>query len=171
MEIGPGQSYGEPELFQELPWPGTLFAVRDTELVRVPKDLFEILLTSNPSSAIRMAKLLATKLSTCGHTPMSVTPQIGMIKTIAVIPSSESALGAAESICKRLCGVISRTDACAILTKSAIITELGKHSFTAFGKLKLLEWLNRQEDMNRIVIYFPDSPSSPWTHRCVRQVQ
>ncbi len=169
-EIGPGSSYGEHVLFQEGYWNGTLFAVRDSELVRVPKDLFDIVIRISPSAGVRMAKIIADRLSSCDHTSFISTPKIATIKTLAIIPNSTSAYGTAESFCKRLYHTINNSEPCAVLTKSAAITALGKHIFTAFGKLKLLEWLNMQEDKNKIVIYFADTPNSPWTHRCIRQV-
>lgn len=166
-EIGPGESYGESELFQDLNWPGTLFAVRDSELVRVPKDLFDLLVKSNPEASLRMAKVIANRTNI--RDPMRA-PRIATVKTLAILPNCASASNAAELLCKRLHSAISRGEPCTILTKSTAISALGKHAFTAYGKLKLMEWLNRQEDMYRVVIYFADTPASPWTQRCLRQV-
>lgn len=167
-EIGPGESYGESELFQDQNWPGTLFAVRDSELVRVPKDLFDLLVKSNPEASLRMAKVIASRTMLADS--MSV-PRIATVKTLAILPNNSYASDAAELLCKRLHSAISRGEPCTILTKSSAISALGKHAFTAYGKLKLMEWLNRQEDMYRVVIYFADTPASPWTQRCLRQVQ
>lgn len=167
-EIGPGESYGESELFQDFNWPGTLFAVRDSELVRVPKDLFDLLVKSNPEASLRMAKVIANRTNVSAD-PMRA-PRIATVKTLAILPNCAAASNAAELLCKRLHSAISRGEPCTILTKSTAISALGKHAFTAYGKLKLMEWLNRQEDMYRVVIYFADTPASPWTQRCLRQV-
>ena len=171
-EIGPGETFGEAELFQDLPWPGTLHAVRYSELVRVPKDLFELLLRSRPEAGLRLAKVIASRLrSGCaaGTGPMG-GPRIATIRTLAILPASRRMASAAEELCRRLGAVIGRTDPCIVLTKADAVSEMGRHIFTAFGKIKLIEWLNLQEDMHRVVIYLADTPQSPWTYRCTRQV-
>jgi lysophospholipid hydrolase len=163
-EIGPGESFGEAELFQEQPWPANLIAIRDAEYVRVPKDVFDLLLRSNPGASLQIARLISSRLLSAS------TGRIAGIKTLTIVPSGFGSMPAAEALCRRLYGSISAKEACTILTKSAAISALGKHTFTAYGKLKLLEWLNKQEDLNNLVIYLVDTPSSPWTLRCLRQV-
>lgn len=169
VEVGPGESYGESELFQDQNWTSNLYAVRDSELVRVPKDLFDVLTKLNPVASLKMAKILAAKLKNSSQV-LDGARKASTIKTIAIIPNSKSSVSLAELLTKKLHIVIRQTDTCIVLTKSYVAAELGKHSFTAFGQLKLIEWLNRQEDSNRIVIYMADSPDSPWTRRCLRQV-
>lgn len=172
-EIGPGETFGEAELFQDLPWPGTLFAVRYAELVRVPKDLFELLLRGRPEAGLRLAKVIASRMrrgcSPTANSPLG-SPRIATIRTLAILPASNRMASAAEELCRRLGAVINQTDACIVLTKAAAVAEMGRHIFTAFGKIKLIEWLNLQEDMHRVVIYLADTPQSPWTYRCMRQV-
>lgn len=173
-EIGPGDTYGEAELFQEFNWPVSMEAIRDAELLRFPKDLFQLLLKASPKASLRLAKLLATRhqqqrpeIKLIPHRPSKTNH----IKTLAIIPSNVAkSCQAAETFCRRLYATLCRSASCTVLTKSAVITTLGKHTFTAYGKLKLLEWLNKQEDNHRVVIYFADAPGSPWTQRCLRQV-
>ena len=42
-------------------------------------------------------------------------------------------------------------------------------AFNAVGALKLLAYLEEQEELNRIVLYLADTVNSPWMQRCVRQ--
>lgn len=179
IEVGGGGSFGEVEIMNQSAWPGTVFAVRDSELVRVPRDLFTLLLKARPSVPSTLAKALAVRAPFCATPngsnaePMSLfdrTPRQD-IKTLAVLPLGTRHLALAEDFCSRLYHRIAATESVAILAKASVLDALGRHAFTAYGKLRLLEWLNGLEDAHRVVIYFAgDSPNSPWTKQCIRQV-
>jgi lysophospholipid hydrolase len=42
-------------------------------------------------------------------------------------------------------------------------------AFNAVGALKLVAWLEDQEETHRVLLYVADAPNSPWMQRCVRQ--
>jgi CRP-like cAMP-binding protein len=175
VEVGGGGNFGEAEIMNESEWPGTICAIRDSELARIPRDLFAMLLKARPSVSSTLAKTLA--LHPRHRQPnterMSLFDRTNRqdIKTLAILPLSAQHMALAEDFCTRLYRQIAATDSVAILTKASVLDALGRQAFTACGKLRLMEWLNGLEDRNRIVIYFAaDSPNSPWTKQCIRQV-
>lgn len=176
IEVGGGGSFGEVEIMNESGWTGTIFAIRDSELVRVPRDLFTNLQKARPTVSSKLAKTLAI------HHPLQHQPSAEPIspferasrqdiKTLAILPVSVKCMPLAEDFCTRLYQQIATTDSVTILTKASVLDALGRQAFTACGKLRLLEYLNGLEDRHRIVVYFAaDSPNSPWTKQCIRQV-
>ena len=42
-------------------------------------------------------------------------------------------------------------------------------AFNTVGALKLLAWLEEQEELHQVVLYLADTVNSPWMQRCVRQ--
>ncbi|KAJ3207664.1 phosphatidylcholine and lysophosphatidylcholine phospholipase [Entophlyctis luteolus] len=58
----------------------------------------------------------------------------------------------------------------ALLNSAAVMGKLGRHVFSALGRLKLMAWLAEQEDVHRLVLYVADGGiGSQWTLQCIRQ--
>ncbi|KAJ2751620.1 phosphatidylcholine and lysophosphatidylcholine phospholipase, partial [Coemansia nantahalensis] len=60
-EYGQGQSVGEPNLLLSEPCGFSLHAIRDTELVRIPRALFTALMRSAPSLTFHLSQTLAVR--------------------------------------------------------------------------------------------------------------
>lgn len=63
-ELGQGGSFGEVEVLTALNRISTMVAVRDSELARIPRTLFELLALEYPSIMIRVSRLVAKKILT-----------------------------------------------------------------------------------------------------------
>lgn len=61
-EFGQGDSVGELECLTSSPRPWTLHAIRDTELVRMPAQLFNAIAMRHPSITVHMTQLLASRI-------------------------------------------------------------------------------------------------------------
>lgn len=61
-ELAQGESFGEVEVLTAMNRIGTIVAVRDSELARIPRTLFEILALEHPSIMIRVSRLVARKI-------------------------------------------------------------------------------------------------------------
>lgn len=61
-ELAQGESFGEVEVLTAINRTGTIVAVRDSELARIPRTLFEILALEHPSIMIRVSRLVARKI-------------------------------------------------------------------------------------------------------------
>lgn len=61
-ELAQGESFGEVEVLTAVNRVGTIVAVRDSELARIPRTLFELLALEHPSIMIRVSRLVAKKV-------------------------------------------------------------------------------------------------------------
>lgn len=57
-EFGNGQSVGELEVLTDIPRASTLHAVRETELARFPKQLFQSLAMEHPGYALFLISMV-----------------------------------------------------------------------------------------------------------------
>lgn len=61
-EYGQGESVGELDCLTSSPRPSTLHAIRDTELVRMPAQLFNAIAIRHPSITVQMTRILASRV-------------------------------------------------------------------------------------------------------------
>ncbi|KAK9455748.1 hypothetical protein V1511DRAFT_458656 [Dipodascopsis uninucleata] len=177
-EYGQGDSVGELEVLTSTKRPNTLHAVRDTELIRFPRTLFESLSMRHPEIMIQISRVVASRMNALlnigtklddNTTPSSSIPKSGDYRTIAVIPVT-GGLPVKEFGARLAKAFASIEDSNMILDQSAILNHLGRHAFNKFGKLKLSGYLTDLEERYRRVLYITDtSISSPWTQTCISQ--
>ncbi|KAF9428692.1 phosphatidylcholine and lysophosphatidylcholine phospholipase [Podila epigama] len=177
-EFSQGESVGELEVLMGTPFPSTLHAIRDTEVARMPKTLFNTLALRHPEITIRISRLIAQRASDALRSgPLSkavgVTPDSAInnanLRTIGIMPVS-SDVSIAEFADRLKAALIGIGSTATLLNHSIVMNLLGKHAFTKIGKLKLDSWLNEQEENSQIVLYLADGGlTSPWTQTCIRQ--
>ncbi|CAI4047680.1 hypothetical protein SKDZ_13G0770 [Saccharomyces kudriavzevii ZP591] len=68
-ELAQGESFGEVEVLTAMNRYSTIVAVRDSELARIPRTLFELLALEHPSIMIRVSRLVAKKIVGDGTVP------------------------------------------------------------------------------------------------------
>jgi lysophospholipid hydrolase len=177
-EYGQNDSIGERQVLAQLLRPGTLYAIRDTELTVMSKILFEALASLNPLITLQISKIIAHRSHKEQHSP---SPQyktgiqngvschynlrsVAIMPTHGYVPVSEFAQRLARAA--SLLG-----DDVIVVDTETVMNALGKHAFTRLGRLKLNSWLSEQEESCRLVLYVADGGvNNPWTVRCVRQV-
>ena len=86
-EYGQGESVGELEVMTESVRPATLHAIRDTELARFPKTLFNSLAQEHPGITIKISKIIASRMRALVENPVFVQ---GKEKTTAAINANVS---------------------------------------------------------------------------------
>lgn len=167
-EYGAGQSIGEMEMILGNSWPGTIHAIRDTEVACIPRILFDALASIHPEISLNVSRILARKSQMLSDTFMK--PKQSTLRNIAIIPADQSMHSLAEEFSQRLRDELSSMGAVLLLDSAMVIEVLGKHAFSAIGKLKLSEWLNQIEGEYKIVLYLADAVwPSRWTRRSIRQ--
>ncbi|KAF8980826.1 phosphatidylcholine and lysophosphatidylcholine phospholipase [Haplosporangium bisporale] len=177
-EFSQGESVGELEVLMGTPFPSTLHAIRDTEVARMPKTLFNALALRHPEITIRISRLIAQRASDAMNSgplakSVGVTPDSAInnsnLRTIGIMPVSSN-VSIAEFADRLKAALIGIGSTAILLNHSVVMNLLGKHAFTKMGKLKLDNWLNEQEEMSQIVLYLADGGlTSPWTQTCIRQ--
>lgn len=183
-EYGQGDSCGELEVLTESVRPGTLHAIRDTELAKFPKTLFNSLAQEHPGITIKVSKIIASRMRALIEGPMADPSHDSKmsvsrnkvnsnhnLRTVAIVPCSAGVpvvdfghrLQAALHQIGTFNGVTS-------LNQASILNHLGRHAFSKMGKLKLSQYLADLEEKYGIVLYIADtSVKSPWTQTCISQ--
>lgn len=182
-EYGQGESVGELEVLTESVRPATLHAIRDTELARFPKTLFNSLGMEHPGITMKISKIIAQRMRSLIEDPLThmkegkaaaharnVTTSLNL-RTVAILPVTAgvpvvefgSRLLSALSQIGVVNGVVS-------LNQSVIMNHLGRHAFSRMGKLKLSQYLADLEERYGMLLYVADTNvNSPWTQTCISQ--
>jgi lysophospholipid hydrolase len=183
-EYGQGDSVGELEVLTESARPGSLHAIRDTELAKFPKTLFNSLALEHPGITIKISKIIASRMRALVDDPLheqskerstkatrtNVSSTVNL-RTVTILPVTAGipVVDFASRLVNALTqigmprGVVS-------LNQAAILNHLGRHAFSRMGKLKLSQYLADLEEKYGMVIYVADTPvKSPWTQTCISQ--
>lgn len=181
-EYGQGDSVGELEVLTESTRTCSLHAIRDTELARFPKTLFNSLAFEHPGITIKISKIIASRMRALVDNPLNDSVKGSSLavrnansttnlRTVAILPVT-AGIPVIE-FSRRLLIALSQlgtSRAATSLNQSAILDHLGRHAFSRMGKLKLSQYLADLEEKYGLVLYVADTPvRSPWTHTCISQ--
>ena len=183
-EYGQGESVGELEVMTESARPATLHAIRDTELAKFPKSLFNSLALEHPGITIKISKIIAQRMRaliedplfeqgkdrTTSATSKNVTSTLNL-RTVAVLPVTTGVpvveFGSRLMNALTQIGVVNGVTS---LNQAAILNHLGRHAFSRMGKLKLSQYLADLEERYGMLLYVADTNvNSPWTQTCISQ--
>ncbi|KAI9738739.1 MAG: phosphatidylcholine and lysophosphatidylcholine phospholipase [Cirrosporium novae-zelandiae] len=185
-EFGQGESVGELEVLTESTRPATLHAIRESELTKFPKTLFNSLALENPGITIQISKIIARRMRSLIEDPVRETLRESdgslsttvknasstlNLRTIAILPITAGVpvvefggrlLNALTQI-----GVVNGVTS---LNQAVILSHMGRHAFSKMGKLKLSQYLTDLEEKYGMVLYIADTNvNAPWTQTCIAQ--
>ena len=186
-EFGQGESVGELEVLTESSRPATLHAIRDTEVARFPKTLFNTLALEHPGITMQISKIIASRMRAIIETPISLSLGIGStplknlnakinLRTVCILPVTAGV--PVTEFSQRLSGALQQIFGSQdgegagvhILNQATVLNHLGRHAFSRIGKLKLAGYLADLEEKYRMVLYVADtSVNAPWTQTCISQ--
>lgn len=173
-EFGQGESVGELEVMTESTRPATLHAIRDTELAKFPKTLFNSLAREHPGITIKISKIIASRMralveepvftkskkESSGATNNKVSSTINL-RTVAILPVTAGV--PVVEFGSRLLNALNQIgvpNGVTTLNQAAILNHLGRHAFTRMGKLKLSQYLADLEEKYGLVLYVAGKPQS-----------
>lgn len=183
-EYGQGESVGELEVMTESVRPATLHAIRDTELAKFPKSLFNSLALEHPGITIKISKIIAQRMRALVEDPLleqgnDKTAHASIkngtstlnLRTTAILPVT---LGVpVVEFGSRLLTALTQigvSNGVTSLNQAAILGHLGRHAFSRMGKLKLSQYLADLEERYGMLLYIADTNvNSPWTQTCITQ--
>jgi lysophospholipid hydrolase len=183
-EYGQGDSVGELEVLTESARPGSLHAIRDTELAKFPKTLFNSLALEHPGITIKISKIIASRMRALVDDPLheqskerstkatrtNVSSTVNL-RTITILPVTAGI--PVVDFASRLTNALTQIgmpQGVVSLNQAAILNHLGRHAFNRMGKLKLSQYLADLEEKYGLVLYVADTPvKSPWTQTCISQ--
>jgi lysophospholipid hydrolase len=182
-EYGQGESVGELEVMTESTRPATLHAIRDTELAKFPRTLFNSLAQEHPGITIKISKIIASRMRSLIEDPVfdqgkeKVTAATSNkvsstlnLRTVAILPVTAGV--PVVEFASRLMNALTQigaTNGVTSLNQAAILNHLGRHAFSRMGKLKLSQYLADLEEKYGLVLYVagkldaqPLRTLSPW---------
>ncbi|ORY84493.1 hypothetical protein BCR37DRAFT_345743 [Protomyces lactucae-debilis] len=175
-EYGGGESVGELEVLTDIKRPSSLLAVRDTELARFPKQLFQSLALEHPGITMQISKLIAKRMGDLLKNGEQSRPSTGSvenienIRTICILPISQGVpvIDFAENLSQSLQHLGSKV---ALLNQAEILAHLGRYAFSRMGKLRLAGHLADLEEKYSKLLYIADGQqvNSPWISTCIGQ--
>ena len=183
-EYGQGESVGELEVMTESPRPATLHAIRDTEIAKFPKSLFNSLAMEHPGITIKISKIIAHRMRSLIEDPFfeqgmekgkptanKTTSSTLNLRTVAILPVTAGVpvveFGSRLHAALTQIGVVNGVTS---LNQAAIFNHLGRHAFSKMGKLKLSQYLADLEERYGMLLYIADTNvNSPWTQTCISQ--
>jgi NTE family protein len=148
-QVMAGETVGETGLITGNPRGATVRALRDSELLRLPRGAFEELAHSEPEMLRQVARLALSRAGAHRNQRASIGP-----RTIAVLPQTEGVDARA------LAGELAR--ALGTFGTAAVVD-------AAQGSGRDTGWFNALEAGNRYVIYAAGSFDDDWRHLCLRQ--
>ncbi|KAL8786232.1 MAG: hypothetical protein Q9213_002921 [Squamulea squamosa] len=183
-EYGQGESVGELEVMTESRRPATLHAIRDTEVAKFPKSLFNSLALEHPGITIKISKIIAQRMRALIEDPFFEQNKEGVnaastknvtstmnLRTTAILPVTAGVpvveFGSRLLTALTQIGVVNGVTS---LNQAAILNHLGRHAFSRMGKLKLSQYLADLEERYGMLLYIADTNvNSPWTQTCISQ--
>ena len=164
-----GETIGEVALLTGQAQPHTVFAARDSELVRLSNHSFELMLQRNTRAIHNVSKILGGRLA---PGPLQRDSSRMPIRCISLVPASRDVALAefADALEARLrCYGSTRQ-----LNSPMVGRQLGSGSIAQADEneaagLRLTQWLSDQEEAWRYLLYRADADWSTWSARCVSQ--
>lgn len=163
-----GELLGEMGVISGEPRSMTVYAVRDSDLVRVPKAAVEGLMSRHPQLLMGILNTLIGRLRGAPAQGRNATSCFAL----AVVPVGSDSLTAGFS--RRLADAFGTMGPTLHLDRDTVNERTGDASASdappgSASSEKLVDWLNQQEDTHRFLVYAADPACAEWTRRCVRQ--
>lgn len=168
-EVGSGETVGELSLFTDTPQSATVYAVRNSQLVRVSREDFFRLIEIHPSSMMKLSRIIVDRLKLPDAAGRA---QRSPLITIALVPTRPSA--SVTELARGLADALSVYGSATLLESAGVDASLGRPgiaqaSDTEPAYLRLTQWLNNREETFRYVVYQADPTWTQWTERCASQ--
>jgi predicted acylesterase/phospholipase RssA/CRP-like cAMP-binding protein len=168
-EVGRGGILGELALLTGEARAASVLAVRDSDLLRLSKSAFDILLDSHPRAMMQIARAAASRLRRTGH---HSAPRSRAIRTFALMPARGDVPLAQFSRCLR--DALGQHDSTVLLSSADVDRMLAKPGIAQSGDDTVIHeaivaWMSHQERESGHLLLQADPEWTPWTRRCLRQ--
>lgn len=167
-EVGRGAAIGEIALLTGETRAATVVAVRDCDLVRLPREAFDALVDSHPRAMMHVARAAALRLR---GSPLRPSRGVAAA-TFALVPATPGA--SVDALARRLRAALGGERAVACIGCAEAESGLGRPGIAQAddgdaAHDALVAWLSAQEREYRHVLLVADGGWTPWTRRCLRQ--
>lgn len=163
-----GETIGEVALLTKRNQTHTVYAARDSELVKLSPHIFELMLQRSAKAMYKVSRILVNRLV---HRRTDEESMRMPIRCISLVPVDGKAplRELAEDLARRL----GEHGATRLLTGDSVAAELGMPGAAHATEseplyLRMTEWLHEQESANRYLVFKSDEAWNTWTERCAR---
>jgi len=163
-EIGPGEPVGEMAILTGEDRLATVYAIRDSELVKLTKEDFERLTDKHPKVIFQIARTIVMRLR---RQTLYQHSTLHNLTTLCLIPAGPEV--PLHDFATKLTNAISAFGATLHLNGERLDHYLGPGAARAPHSSKVAAWLSEQEISHRFVVYESDPGPTAWTNRCLRQ--
>ncbi|CAG1006060.1 putative NTE family protein [Burkholderiales bacterium] len=168
-EVGRGSAVGELALLTGEARAATVVAVRDSDLVRLPKAAFDTLLDRHPRAMMQIARAAAVRLRRSSQQPSRAG---AAPVTLALIPAGPGV--PLRAFADRLTAALRRGGDVLRVGSADVDRHMARPGIAqsadgddAHGSI--VAWLSAQEREHRHVVLEADAEWTAWTRRCLRQ--
>jgi len=165
-EIPPGTIVGEISLLTGRPRTATVFAYRDSVLLRISKDKYDEFEKQNPLPGLAIAKTAIERLTT----PKKVIVPGQNTRTVCVAPAGDSDH---KIFIKKFNEVLKTTKSTYVINQEICNEVFGENiaqiELNTLDDHRLGRWLESLEEEYDLLIFETDRQMTPWTQRCLRQ--
>eukprot|EP00055_Hartaetosiga_balthica_P006041 m.18564 g.18564 ORF g.18564 m.18564 type:complete len:1175 (-) comp4979_c0_seq1:82-3606(-) len=168
-EYGRFDVAGEVEVLTETPRATSVHAVRDSELVKLPAGMLEVIKLKYIHVSTHLMKLVSKRLLSIVQGRSENQDGLCGFSTVALLPVSPNVpvTRFAEKLSEalRLYGSVKH------LTHDIVASEFGQDlsNSSNLASTQLIAYLSNVEDRHSLVIYEADTTFTEWTRRCIRQ--
>ena len=169
-EIGAGDTVGEITIITAEPHSSDAYALRDTALIRISREVFETLVVRHPTAMLRVTRMIVDRLRAARPAPHRES--VRSARTYAVVPAHPGidVRAFAQSLSREfgVAGATLRLDAQRVgqamgADAAAVDFGIGERNRALAG------WLTQLEDRYRYIVYEASPEPDAWTRRCLRQ--
>ena len=153
--IRPGEPVGEMAMIAREPHTASVFAMRDSELLRLPPAAFDLLVHAHPAMMEQMARIMLTRARANGKTSPRADPKVYAL--ISTSPTIDLNLRA-----RTLQAALKRLGA-----RAVIVTEEDERRISADGMNNA--WFDALEAKHDAVFLVSPIADSRWFRTCLRQ--
>jgi len=147
--IPAGETVGEMGLLSGHVRSATVRALRDTDLARMPRPVFDRLVLSHPAAMLRVTQLIVQRLETAARRGTGTAP-----RTFTLLPQSGAV--DADGFASELVAALAR------LGRAELVRSVRGAAHTS-------QWFHRVESANDFVVYLAEPGPTTWSKLCVRQ--
>jgi len=167
-EVRRGEVVGEMAMFTGENRSATVYATRNSELVKFSKRAFERIIALHPNIMMRMTQTIIKRLQKA-HSSSQVTTSV---MNIAIVPASPDI--PLTDFANRLTAALSAFGKTLHLNSKHLnnlldIPGIAQTPEDAPNNIRLAAWLDEQETQYKVIVYETDMFASPWTKRCIQQ--
>jgi NTE family protein len=153
--IRPGEPVGEMALIAREPHTASVFAMRDSELLKLPTEAFERLMRAHPELMEHVARLMLTRAKANGRSNPRADPKVYAL--ISTSPTIDLKLRA-----RALQDALKRLGA-----RSVIVSEEDERTISSEGLTSA--WFDAIERKNDAVFLISPIADTTWFRTCLRQ--